>query len=111
MEKLLVKTMPSLKSPVFRYVSTMSKKDFTANIQCIYGCYAHSSQSPSFHRRCYWLLKNPRIVLVHYLTTDTPTPRQPAAKAAIEPWGEWPQVSIDDSKVPLLLMLLADAYS
>lgn len=35
--------------------------------ECIYGCYVHSAILPTFHRRCYWLLQNPDIVLVHYL--------------------------------------------
>jgi hypothetical protein len=34
---------------------------------CIYGCYSHSCLIPSFHRRIYWLLNKPDIVLVHYL--------------------------------------------
>ncbi len=35
----------------------------------IYGCYAHSEELPNFHRRCYWLLHSPRIVLAshHFL--------------------------------------------
>lgn len=33
-------------------------------------CFSH----PSFHRRCYWLLDSPRIILVHYLDTGTPAP-------------------------------------
>ncbi|XP_014665005.1 PREDICTED: calmodulin-binding transcription activator 1-like [Priapulus caudatus] len=36
-------------------------------VECIYGCYVHSAILPTFHRRCYWLLQNPDIVLVHYL--------------------------------------------
>ncbi|XP_029989738.1 LOW QUALITY PROTEIN: calmodulin-binding transcription activator 1-like [Sphaeramia orbicularis] len=36
-------------------------------VSCLYGCYVHSSIIPTFHRRCYWLLQNPDIVLVHYL--------------------------------------------
>ncbi|XP_067171123.1 LOW QUALITY PROTEIN: calmodulin-binding transcription activator 2-like, partial [Apteryx mantelli] len=36
-------------------------------VECLYGCYVHSSIVPTFHRRCYWLLQNPDIVLVHYL--------------------------------------------
>lgn len=36
---------------------------------CIYGCYSHSSIMSTFHRRCYWLLDKPDIVLVHYLQT------------------------------------------
>uniref|UniRef100_A0ACB8EWU6 Uncharacterized protein n=1 Tax=Sphaerodactylus townsendi TaxID=933632 RepID=A0ACB8EWU6_9SAUR len=35
--------------------------------KCLYGCYVHSAIVPTFHRRCYWLLQNPDIVLVHYL--------------------------------------------
>ena len=38
-------------------------------VDCIYGCYSHSSLMPTFHRRCYWLLEKPDIVLVHYLQT------------------------------------------
>lgn len=26
-------------------------------LQCLYGCYVHSSIVPTFHRRCYWLLQ------------------------------------------------------
>ncbi|KAM5247907.1 calmodulin-binding transcription activator 1 isoform 4-T4 [Ctenodactylus gundi] len=37
------------------------------SLRCLYGCYVHSSIIPTFHRRCYWLLQNPDIVLVHYL--------------------------------------------
>ncbi|XP_048728854.1 calmodulin-binding transcription activator 1-like isoform X3 [Ostrea edulis] len=36
-------------------------------LECIYGSYVHSDILPTFHRRCYWLLQNPDIVLVHYL--------------------------------------------
>lgn len=36
-------------------------------LECIYGSYVHSAILPTFHRRCYWLLQNPDIVLVHYL--------------------------------------------
>ncbi|XP_067828399.1 calmodulin-binding transcription activator 2-like [Heptranchias perlo] len=36
-------------------------------MECLYGCYVHSSIVPTFHRRCYWLLQNPDIVLVHYM--------------------------------------------
>ncbi|XP_054608669.1 calmodulin-binding transcription activator 2 isoform X3 [Dunckerocampus dactyliophorus] len=36
-------------------------------MECLYGNYVHSSIMPTFHRRCYWLLQNPDIVLVHYL--------------------------------------------
>ncbi|XP_067127660.1 calmodulin-binding transcription activator 2 isoform X2 [Centruroides vittatus] len=35
--------------------------------ECIYGCYVHSAILPTFHRRCYWLLQNSDVVLVHYL--------------------------------------------
>lgn len=36
-------------------------------IESIYGCYSHSYLMPTFHRRIYWLLGKPDIVLVHYL--------------------------------------------
>ncbi|XP_038076882.1 calmodulin-binding transcription activator 1-like isoform X2 [Patiria miniata] len=36
-------------------------------VECIYGSYVHSALIPTFHRRSYWLLQNPDIVLVHYL--------------------------------------------
>ncbi|XP_013856780.1 calmodulin-binding transcription activator 2, partial [Austrofundulus limnaeus] len=36
-------------------------------MECLYGCYVHSSIVPTFHRRSYWLLQNPDVVLVHYL--------------------------------------------
>ncbi|CAF0709983.1 unnamed protein product [Brachionus calyciflorus] len=38
-------------------------------VDCIYGCYSHSSIISTFHRRCYWLLDKPDFVLVHYLQT------------------------------------------
>ncbi|XP_034020091.1 calmodulin-binding transcription activator 2 isoform X2 [Thalassophryne amazonica] len=40
-------------------------------MECLYGCYVHSSIMPTFHRRCYWLLQNPDIVLVHYLNVPS----------------------------------------
>ncbi|KAG7233217.1 hypothetical protein INR49_007377 [Caranx melampygus] len=40
-------------------------------LKCLYGCYVHSSIVPTFHRRCYWLLQNPDIVLVHYLNVPS----------------------------------------
>ena len=45
------------------------------SLQCIYGCYVHSAILPTFHRRCYWLLQNPDIVLVHYLNVPYPDDR------------------------------------
>uniref|UniRef100_A0A8C7JCZ5 CG-1 domain-containing protein n=1 Tax=Oncorhynchus kisutch TaxID=8019 RepID=A0A8C7JCZ5_ONCKI len=41
------------------------------SLQCLYGCYVHSSIVPTFHRRCYWLLQNPDMVLVHYLNVPS----------------------------------------
>ncbi|XP_068164975.1 calmodulin-binding transcription activator 2 isoform X2 [Antennarius striatus] len=40
-------------------------------IKCLYGCYVHSSIVPTFHRRCYWLLQNPDIVMLHYLNVPS----------------------------------------
>ncbi|XP_066588029.1 calmodulin-binding transcription activator 2 isoform X2 [Prorops nasuta] len=52
-------------------------------VECIYGCYVHSAILPTFHRRCYWLLQNPEIVLVHYL--NVPYPDGDAKLAALPP--------------------------
>ncbi|KAK3604481.1 hypothetical protein CHS0354_019074 [Potamilus streckersoni] len=41
-------------------------------VECIYGSYVHSAILNTFHRRCYWLLQNPDIVLVHYLNVPYP---------------------------------------
>ena len=38
--------------------------------ECINGCYVHSAIIPTFHRRSYWLLHNPDLVLVHYLNVS-----------------------------------------
>lgn len=40
--------------------------------ECLYGGYVHSAIVPTFHRRSYWLLQNPDIVLVHYLNDWQP---------------------------------------
>lgn len=73
--------------------------------QCIYGCYVrflsqfslqkkmrifsspqvHSAVLPTFHRRCYWLLQNPDIVLVHYLNVPYPDDRTQHNKLIIAP--------------------------
>lgn len=74
------------------------------NTQCIYGCYVrpfflsrfqfvknyffsqvHSAVLPTFHRRCYWLLQNPDIVLVHYLNVPYPDDRTQHNKLIIAP--------------------------
>lgn len=43
----------------------------------------HSAILPTFHRRCYWLLQNPDVVLVHYL--NVPYPDGDAKLAALPP--------------------------
>ncbi|XP_065842161.1 uncharacterized protein [Oscarella lobularis] len=39
-------------------------------VECLGARYAHSSVLSSFHRRRYWLLHDPRVILVHYLNVD-----------------------------------------
>ncbi|XP_026479671.1 calmodulin-binding transcription activator 1-like [Ctenocephalides felis] len=57
--------------------------------ECIYGCYVHSAILPTFHRRCYWLLQNPDIVLVHYLNVPYPDDNKMAVIApSIALWGD-----------------------
>ncbi|XP_071488745.1 calmodulin-binding transcription activator 1-like, partial [Diadema antillarum] len=45
-------------------------------VECLYGNYVHSAIIPTFHRRCYWLLQNPDIVLVHYLNVPVTEDRK-----------------------------------
>lgn len=33
----------------------------------LYACYTHSLLNENFHRRSYWLLQNPDLIMVHYL--------------------------------------------
>ncbi|KAK6618303.1 hypothetical protein RUM44_002755 [Polyplax serrata] len=57
--------------------------------ECIYGCYVHSAILPTFHRRCYWLLQNPDIVLVHYLNVPYPDDNKLAVLApSLALWGD-----------------------
>ena len=57
-------------------------------LQCIYGCYVHSAILPTFHRRCYWLLQNPDIVLVHYLNVPYPDDNKLVVASSFALWGE-----------------------
>lgn len=73
--------------------------------QCIYGCYVHSAILPTFHRRCYWLLQNPDIVLVHYLNVPYPDDNK---MAVITPnlalWGdkkEWTKEELVSQLKPM----------
>ncbi|XP_055315891.1 calmodulin-binding transcription activator 1 isoform X2 [Sitodiplosis mosellana] len=57
--------------------------------ECIYGCYVHSAILPTFHRRCYWLLQNPDIVLVHYLNVPYPDDNKMAViTPSLALWGD-----------------------
>lgn len=72
-----------------RRIRESSECDFVSiesqvqGVECIYGCYVHSAILPTFHRRCYWLLQNPDVVLVHYL--NVPYPDGDAKLAALPP--------------------------
>ncbi|XP_037089641.1 calmodulin-binding transcription activator 2-like, partial [Pollicipes pollicipes] len=57
-------------------------------IECIYGCYVHSAILPTFHRRCYWLLQNPDIVLVHYLNVPYPDDNKLILAPSLSLWTE-----------------------
>ncbi|RUS80061.1 hypothetical protein EGW08_012178 [Elysia chlorotica] len=73
-------------------------------LECIYGSYVHSAILPTFHRRCYWLLQNPNIVLIHYLNVPYPE----AAKPSIRPVSyelrskEWSKEELVDQLRPML---------
>lgn len=68
----------------------------SATVQCIYGCYVHSAILPTFHRRCYWLLQNPDIVLVHYLNVPYPDDAKLLVVASVSLWAERKEWSKDE---------------
>ncbi|GFR73058.1 calmodulin-binding transcription activator [Elysia marginata] len=78
-------------------------------LECIYGSYVHSAILPTFHRRCYWLLQNPNIVLIHYLNVPYPE----AAKPSIRPVSyelrskEWSKEELVDQLRPMLSSVCA----
>ncbi|TRY87620.1 hypothetical protein DNTS_009330 [Danionella cerebrum] len=80
-----------------------------ASLQCLYGCYVHSSIIPTFHRRCYWLLQNPDIVLVHYLNVpaieDCGKPCGPilcSINTDKKEWAKWSKEELIGQLKPML---------
>ncbi|XP_064599533.1 LOW QUALITY PROTEIN: calmodulin-binding transcription activator 2-like [Liolophura sinensis] len=72
-------------------------------VECIYGSYVHSAVLPTFHRRCYWLLQNPDIVLVHYLNvpyTDNTKLTIPTLSYYMEK-KEWTKEELVDQLRPM----------
>ncbi|KAK3889319.1 hypothetical protein Pcinc_006669 [Petrolisthes cinctipes] len=73
-------------------------------IECIYGCYVHSAILPTFHRRCYWLLQNPDIVLVHYLNVPYPDDNKLVMASSISLWAdkkEWTKEELISQLKPM----------
>lgn len=74
--------------------------------ECIYGCYVHSAILPTFHRRCYWLLQNPDIVLVHYLNVPYPDDNKLATVApSLALWADKKEWTKDELVCQLKPML------
>jgi hypothetical protein len=77
--------------------------------ECIYGCYVHSAILPTFHRRCYWLLQNPDIVLVHYLNvpySDDNKVISPALNYFADNKKEWTKDELISELKPMCKLLL-----
>lgn len=72
-------------------------------LECIYGSYVHSAILPTFHRRCYWLLQNPDVVLVHYLNAPYPNKAKlsiPVMSIAMEK-KEWNKEELVEQLKPM----------
>uniref|UniRef100_A0A671LDH6 Calmodulin-binding transcription activator 1 n=1 Tax=Sinocyclocheilus anshuiensis TaxID=1608454 RepID=A0A671LDH6_9TELE len=58
-------------------------------VECLYGCYVHSSIIPTFHRRCYWLLQ---VRLPETWTPDCGKPCGPilcSINTDKKEWAKW----------------------
>ncbi|KAK7481432.1 hypothetical protein BaRGS_00027388 [Batillaria attramentaria] len=75
-------------------------------VECIYGSYVHSAILPTFHRRCYWLLQNPHVVLVHYLNVpnhpNNPKPSLMPILSGEMRKKEWTKEELVDQLRPML---------
>ncbi|XP_025083042.1 calmodulin-binding transcription activator 1-like isoform X3 [Pomacea canaliculata] len=75
-------------------------------VECIYGSYVHSAILPTFHRRCYWLLQNPHVVLVHYLNVpnhpNSPKPSLLPVLSGDMRKKEWTKEELVDQLRPML---------
>lgn len=82
------------------------------SLQCLYGCYVHSSIIPTFHRRCYWLLQVSAPILLLYSSphfssyTQTLTAYQQELK-----WAAWYQFSFKRGIFPLTASRQTSTYS
>uniref|UniRef100_A0A4W6BZZ7 Calmodulin-binding transcription activator 1 n=1 Tax=Lates calcarifer TaxID=8187 RepID=A0A4W6BZZ7_LATCA len=86
-------------------------------VECLYGCYVHSSIIPTFHRRCYWLLQNPDIVLVHYLNVpavdDSGKPCGPvlcSINTDRKEWAKWSKEELIGQLKPMCELALLSQH-
>ena len=74
-------------------------------VDSIYASYSHSTLIGTFHRRCYWLLNMPDIVLVHYLQIPNSDSSEFLINLNSSIFGDDIKLTIEDLEKELFSML------